>query len=133
MTGYVRRRFALGAEESMECEMRLEEHAGQTWVVLREPASLRRFGALTARFEHVANLITVELAMRGLQHRPVRFFHQCMGFDNGRVQSPARIQEVLLTKRDGQYCFARWLPLDAVTAAQLNAGADWRMAARTRL
>lgn len=120
VTGYMRRRFSLGAEESLECDMRIEEHDGVTFVILREPTSQRQFGALTARFEQVANLVTVELTMKGLQRRPVRFFHYLPAFDNGLVSAPAKMQEVHLTTREGQYHYARWVPVDVPTVVWLS-------------
>lgn len=120
MIGYVRRSFSLGAEESLECDMRIEDHDGVTFVILRERPGQRQFGVLTARFEQVANLIALELTMKKLQHRPVRFFHYLPEFDNGRVYAAANLQEVHLTSRDGQYHYARWVPVDMPTVAWLS-------------
>lgn len=120
MSSYVRRQFAIGAQESLTCQMRIDEYEGTTLVVLKEEGHQRLRGALTARFEYVANLVALELTLRGKSRQSIRFFQEHPDFNNGKVQRPILVQEVQMSIRDGQYCYARWAPLDTALAARVN-------------
>lgn len=123
MARYCRRRFAVGADESLACEMRIELEMGVVLVVLRDVPGETPPGVLSARFEYLANLVALELVLRGDGHRTVRFFHERVAFDNGRVFRAEQLQEVQLLRRDGRYCYARWVPVDVPTGARLTAAA----------
>jgi len=133
MSSYVRRQFAIGSEESLVCLMRLEEYEGTTLVVLKEEGHQRLRGALTARFEYVANMVALELTLRGQSRQSLRFFQEHPDFNNGKVQRPTLVQEVQMSIRDGQYCYARWAPLDASISTVVNESSCLQMEERRTL
>lgn len=120
MQGYQSRKFAIGAEEFLCCEMRLIERAETILVVLREEKNRVMRGVLTARFENIANLVKLEMVLRGKKKKAIRFFQEYWGFDNGKVRRPSIVQEVRLGAHNGQYRYAQWIPVDIVTDRLLS-------------
>lgn len=98
------RKFALGNLNALSCLVGIAPRADGTYVFLQEqPVGS---AALTAHFEHVANLIRIELKMRQCPP-PYRFF-QLKGW--ATQLSVASCDEVKLMEKEGAYHYAVWQP-----------------------
>lgn len=112
--GYVSRKFPLGSSEWVQCDCRVVAQDGAVLVTFRDDRSPVFRGALTARFEYMANLFKVELLMKGYVGTR-RFFHEHPFWATEQRGLKTKLQEVLMQERDGQYCYSTWVPVSAQT------------------
>ena len=117
MEGFQERRFAWGSQEWVTCEVAQLPRSAELWVVFRDSPAPTARGVLTSAIEHIANLFSIELMLKR-NTLPVKFFHISPLKQYGRVP---RVDEVRMSRREGQFHYASWTPAESEVAPLLTA------------
>ncbi|MDO8416349.1 MAG: hypothetical protein Q7S87_09080 [Agitococcus sp.] len=108
MNMFSTRQIPLGELDSFSVLVHIRAELAHTQVVLQEDkTSLVSTGQLSANFEHVANVLKIEMQMRQLPAN-VLFYHYRPQIVRGVVVQLAQVCKVNMKSKGGSYYDAQW-------------------------